>query len=92
MANTHTKSGPQTVDAAYEQVKDFNEQAWAAARKAGNLYLDSYEKTFDQAVELELKLAGLSQQDWLRNLIEAQVDFAREISNTYTTTARSLLR
>ncbi|MBV9048560.1 MAG: hypothetical protein JOY58_09845 [Solirubrobacterales bacterium] len=92
MANTHTKSGPQTVDAAYDQVKDFNEQAWAAARKAGNLYLDSYEKTFDQAVELELKLAGLSQQDWLRNLIEAQVDFAREISNTYTTTARSLLR
>ena len=92
MANTHTKSGPQTVDAAYEQVKDFNEQAWAAARKAGNLYLDSYEKTFDQTVELELKLAGLSQQDWLRNLIEAQVDFAREISNTYTTTARSLLR
>ena len=92
MANTHTKSGPQTVDAAYDQVKDFNEQAWAAARKAGNLYLDSYEKTFDQTVELELKLAGLSQQDWLRNLIEAQVDFAREISNTYTTTARSLLR
>ncbi len=92
MANTHTKSGPQTADAAYEQVKDFNEQAWAAARKAGNLYLDSYEKTFDQAVDLELKLAGITQQDWLRNLIEAQVDFAREISNTYTTTARSLLK
>lgn len=92
MANTHTKTGPETVDAAFDQVKDFNEQAWAAARKAGNLYLDSYEKTVDRAIELELKLAGLSQQEWVRNVVEAQVDFAREISNTYTTTARSLLK
>ncbi len=92
MANTHTKTGPQTVDAAFDQVRDLNEQAWAAARKAGNLYLDSYEKTVDRAIELELRVAGLTQQEWVRNLIEAQVDFAREVSNTYATTARTLLK
>jgi hypothetical protein len=92
MASTQTKNGARNTDAAFEQVKDFNEQAFGAARKAGNLYLDSYEKTVDRAIELELKFAGLTQQEWLRNLIEAQVDFAREVSNSYTSTARSLLK
>jgi hypothetical protein len=34
----------------------------------------------------------MTQQDWLKNMIEGQVDFTREISQTYTTTARSLLK
>ncbi|MBV8944663.1 MAG: hypothetical protein JOZ95_04530 [Solirubrobacterales bacterium] len=63
-----------------------------AARKAGNLYLDSYEKAVNRATDLQLKLAGLTQQEWLRSLIEAQVDITRELTGSYTTTARSLLK
>jgi hypothetical protein len=93
MATTHTKTGATPpIEAAYDQVKDLNEQWIAAARKAGNLYFDSYEKAVDRAIELELKVAGATQQEWLKNLIEAQADFAREITSSYTSTARTLLK
>jgi hypothetical protein len=90
--STSTKTGIPSFDTAFEQVRESNEQALAAARKAGNLYLDTYEKTVDRTTELQLKLAGLSQQEWLKSLIEAQVDVARELAGSYTTAARSLLK
>jgi hypothetical protein len=92
MATTQTKNGARSIDAAFDQVKDLNEQFLAAARKAGNLYLDSYEKAVDRAIELELRFAGATQQEWLKTLLEAQADIARELTGTYTSTARSLLK
>jgi hypothetical protein len=92
MATTHTKDGAPGIDVAFDQFKGFNEQWLEAARKAGNLYLDSYEKAVDRAIEWELRVAGMTQQEWLKSLIEAQADLAREFTNTYTTTARSLLK
>jgi len=89
---TSTKTGIPSFDTAFEQVRESSEQVLAAARKAGNLYLDSYEKAVDRTTELQLKLAGLSQQEWLKGLIEAQVDVTRELAGSYTTTARSLLK
>lgn len=92
MATTHTKNGAPTVDAAFEQVKELNEQFLSAARKAGTLYVDSYEKAVDRAIDFERKVAGLTQQEWLKTLIEAQTDFARELADSYTTAARTLLK
>jgi hypothetical protein len=92
MATTQTKNGTPTFEAAFEQAKDLNDQFVSAARKAGNSYLDSYEKAVDRTIDLELKVAGLTQQEWLKSLIEAQVEITREVANTYTTTARSLLK
>ena len=89
---TSTKTGIPTFDTAFEQVKDSSEQVWAAARKAGNLYLDSYEKAVDRTAELQLKLAGLTQQEWLKSLIEAQVDLTKELAGSYTATARTFLK
>jgi len=89
---THAKSGIPSFDTAFEQVRESSEQVLTAARKAGNLYLDSYEKAVDRSTELQLKLAGLTQQEWVKSLIEAQVDVTRELAGSYTTTARSLLK
>jgi len=89
---TQAKTGIPSFDTAFEQVRESSEQVLVAARKAGNLYLDSYEKAVDRTTELQLKLAGLSQQEWLKSLIEAQVDVTRELAGSYTTTARSLLK
>jgi hypothetical protein len=80
------------LEAAFEQVKELNERMLATTRKAGNLYLDSYEKAVNRAIELELKVAGYTQQDWLKSLIEAQADFARELTDSYTKVARGLLK
>ena len=92
MATTADKTGIPSFDAAFDQYRESSEQVMAAARKAGNLYVDSYEKAVDRATELQLKLAGLTQQEWLRSLIEAQVDLTRELTGSYATTARSLLK
>ena len=92
MATTDTKTGIPSFEAAFEQYRESGEQVLTAARKAGNLYLDSYEKAVNRATELQLKLAGVTQQEWLKSLIEAQVDITRELTGTYTTTARSLLK
>jgi phage-related minor tail protein len=92
MATTESKNSAPTIDAAFEQVKDLNEQFLSAARKAGNLYVDSYEKAVDRAIDFERKVAGLTQQEWLKTLIDAQADFARELAESYTTAARTLLK
>lgn len=92
MTTAQTKNGTPPIDAAFEQVKELNEQFLAAARKAGKLYLDSYETAAERVVDLEVKLAGLSQQEWLKNVIEAQAEITREIATSYTATARSLLK
>ena len=34
----------------------------------------------------------MTQQEWLKNLIETQADFTRELTSSYTGTARSLLK
>jgi hypothetical protein len=92
MATTAKNSGTPPYEAAFEHVKDLNENLLAGARQAGNLYLDSYEKAVDRAVQLELRLARLTEQEWIRNVIEAQADLARELSTSYVTAARSVLK
>jgi hypothetical protein len=91
MASNHT-TGTHSFDAAFQQVQDASDQFVAAARRAGTLYLDSYEKAVDRTVSLERSLAGATQQEWLKNLIEVQADFARELTTSYTSAARAVLK
>ncbi|HEX3978746.1 MAG TPA: hypothetical protein VHW96_20915 [Solirubrobacteraceae bacterium] len=92
MATTQTRNSTPSIDGVFERAGEAQEQFAAAARKAGNAYLDSYEKVVDRAIELELKLAGTTQQDWIKSIAETQADFTRELASTYTSTARTLLK
>ena len=51
---TDTKTGIPSFDAAFDQYRESSEQVLTAARKAGNLYIDSYEKAVDRTTELQL--------------------------------------
>jgi hypothetical protein len=92
MTTTQTEDGAASIDAAFDQFKELNEQFLGTARKAGNLYVDSYEKALGSAIELERKVAGLTRQEWLKSLLEAQADFASELTQSYTSAARALLK
>jgi hypothetical protein len=92
MATTQTKNGAPSINAAFEQTKEFNQQLLSSARQAGNLYVDAYEKAIDRATDFERKVGRLSQQEWLKNLIDVHVDMTREFADSYTTVARSLLK
>jgi hypothetical protein len=87
-----TEAGSRPITAALGQIRDSGEQVLSAARKAGNLYLDTYEKAVDSTIELELKLAAASKQGWVRSAVETQTDLARQLTSTYTSTARGLLK
>ncbi len=52
-------------------------------KKTGSRYMDS-------AIEFELKLAGMTRQEWLKGLIETQADFARKVTKSYKTRAKHL--
>jgi hypothetical protein len=92
MATTQSRTQTPSIDGVFERAGEAQEQFAAAARKAGKAYLDSYEKVVDRAIELELKLAATTQQDWIKSIAETQADFARELTSTYTSTARTLLK
>lgn len=89
-AKTHKRTPP--PDTPFEPIKDSGAKLLTYARKAGNASLDGYEKTVDRAIELELKVAGMTQQEWLKHMIETQTEFARELTDSYTTYARRLLK
>ena len=91
MATTQTKTAP-SMEGLFERTTQAQEQWGAASRKAGNAYLDSYEKAVDRALEIQLRVADSTGQDWLKSIAEAQTDFARELTHTYTSTARTLLK
>ncbi len=92
MATTQTKHTTPSIESTFDRANQAGEQFFAAARKVGNVYLDSYEKAVDRAIELELKVAGATQQEWIKDLTEAQTEFARELAGSYTSTARTLLK
>ena len=92
MATTQTKTTIPSIDGVFERAGAAQEQFAAAASKAGKAYLDSYEKVVDRATELQLKMAESTQQDWIKSIAETQADFARELTSTYTKTARTLLK
>jgi hypothetical protein len=90
-SSTESTTGADTMY-PFEQFKDAGEQLITAARKAGNLYLDRYEKALDQAIRVEVKLAGLSRPEWLKSLIEDQAELSRQVASLYASTARALLK
>jgi hypothetical protein len=79
-------------DEAADRVRDLNERIIEASRKAGNTYLDGYEKTLRGIADYEEKVAESSQVEWLSTLLNAQADFTREIAKATTASARELLK
>ena len=92
MTTAEKKNGAPTDGAAHEQVNNLTERFIGPARKAGSLYVDAYEKAVNRAIDLQLNVAGLTRQEWLKSLVEEQADLARDLTESYTTAARSLLK
>ncbi len=85
MASTETKTQAPSFEGAFEQLREQGEQFFTTSRKAANLYLDAYEKAVDRTVDLEVKFANVTKQEWLHNVIEAQADIAHELVASYRT-------
>lgn len=92
MTANQAQNGAPTLETALKQVKELNDQFVKSAQQAGKLYLESYEWAVDRTIDFEHRLADLSQQEWLKDVIDAQTEIAREFSNSYATAVRSVLK
>ena len=68
-------------------------QRWTqATRKAGNDYLDLYDKAVDQLTELEVKTAAATRLPLVTQIVDTHVSLTREVTGAYVTAARDLLK
>ena len=63
-----------------------------ANRKAGNDYLDLYEKTVNQLTDLELKTAEAVKLPAVSTIAKTHAEVTRKVAGTYVETARELLK
>lgn len=90
---TTTKSQNATpTQALFDQVKALNAEFVKNSRHASKVYLESFERAVDRALEIETRLAGLSQQEWLKEMIEGQGEVTREFASSYTSAVQSLVK
>ena len=86
MATTSTKPTDLfDVQGAVERLADAN-------RKAGNDYLDLYEKTVGQLTALEIKTAEAVKLPGVSEIAKTHADVTRKVAGTYVETARELLK
>ena len=93
---TKTKSKPNTAadnaEAAADRVREVNERIIESSKKAGNVYLDLYEKTLNSIADYQDKVGEQSQVEWVTTIANAQANFTRELATAYTSAARSVLK
>ena len=82
----------ENVEAAMARIRELNERAMKAARTAGEVSLDAYEKAMQSFVSVEERLAGATQLDWVKAIVGAQAEFVQSISGVYVNAARDLLK
>jgi hypothetical protein len=91
-ANQGQSAAEQNVEAATERIRDLNERIIESSKKAGNTYLDIYEKTLNSIADYQEKIGEQSQVDWVTTIANAQASFTRDLAGAYSSAARSLLK
>jgi hypothetical protein len=91
-ATKNKQTADHNVDAAAERIREVNERIIQSSRKAGNTYLDLYEKTLSSIADYQEKVGEQSQVEWVTTIANSQANFTRELAGAYTSAARSLLK
>ena len=91
-ADRNKHAADRNVEATAERIRDLNERILESSRKAGNVYVDIYEKTLNSIADYQEKIGEQSQVDWVTTMANAQADFTRQLTNAYTSAARSVLK
>jgi hypothetical protein len=73
-------------------VRKLNERIIEAGREAGETTLTTYEKALKTIATGIERGPGRSDIDWISNLATAQAKFLRDLTNSWTSTARGVLK
>jgi hypothetical protein len=80
------------TEATTERIRDLNEQILDAGKKAGNAYLNAYEKTLQSIADYQETAAKQTDVEWISTVVDAQARFTRELTKVYVSTGRELLK
>lgn len=83
---------PAAVEAATQRVRELNEKLVVAAKDAGLVALEAYEKSLQSLVDFEAKVASSSQIDWVSALAATHARIIQDLSASYTQAAREMLK
>jgi hypothetical protein len=80
------------VDAVAQRLRKLNERIIEAGRDAGETTLTNYEKALKTIASTLEKGPGSSDVEWVANLATAQAKFIRDVTTSWTTAARKVLK
>lgn len=71
-----------------DRIRELNERALEASKKAGEQYMDAYEEALKSMVEQQERLAEMTPLAFARSVIDAQAEFTREMAKYYEAAAK----
>ena len=80
-----------SFEATAERIRELNERLIQSSKAAGATTLDGYEKALQGLVDLEQKVAGATQLEWVSALAQTHARVVRNVSEAYTKAAREML-
>lgn len=86
---THTQPD---VEAAANRIRDLNERIIDSTKKAGGVYLDTYEKSLKSIADFQETVGGATGIEWVSAVANSQANFTRSIAEAYTSAAREVLK
>jgi hypothetical protein len=79
-------------DAAAQRLRRLNERIIEAGKEAGETTLSSYEKALKTIASTLERGPGASDVEWISNLATAQAKFIRDVTDSWTSAARKMLK
>jgi hypothetical protein len=80
-----------TTEKTIKHITDLNEQIVEAAKKAGGMSLDAYERALESIAGYQEQASQHSDVEWISTVIDAQAKFTRELTKLVGT-GRDLLK
>lgn len=88
---TQSRTQQPDVEAAAERIRGLNERIIDSAKKAGGVYLDTYEKSLKSIADFQETVGGATGIEWITSIANSQASFTRSMAEAYTTAAREAL-
>jgi hypothetical protein len=90
--SSSTSSDNGQAEQTADRIRELNERIIKNTRRAGETYLDAYERSLATIAGYQESVAKATPVDWMKTVLEAQANFTREFGNLYASTAREALK
>jgi hypothetical protein len=86
-----TPDGADNLEAATQRVRELGEQVAQQAKQNGLAWVEAYERTLKNLLDLEEQAAEASGAEWATTLATAHANFVRDTSEVLLKTVRQQL-